>query len=349
VRVAITYNLKKEDPTKPHDYFSEYDKPSTVEAIASALESKGHSVSLLDVDEVDLISHFRSNDTDIVFNIAEGRNSQFRESEIPALLDLIGIPYTGSDAFSLAIALDKAMAKKILLSEGIATPRFQIFARGDEELNPKLNFPLIVKPNREGSSKGIGILSVADNRERLYEIIREVLQRYKQEALVEEFIEGKELTVGIMQNGKITVLPILEIDFSSARKSGEYFYSWRMKEYQGNTELGLTPTFYCPARLDRDTEEKVKDMAIKAHKSLGCRDISRIDMRLNKDNINYVLEINPLPGLDPEASNFTLMAKAAGFRYEDLIEAILLSGIERRDKNSSDPAAVLGTNYRGLN
>lgn len=343
MKVTLTYNLKKEDPLKPCDYFSEYDKFATVAAITSALESKGHTVSLLDVEGVDLITYFRNNLVDIVFNIAEGTDTQFRESEIPTLLDILGIPYTGSNAFSLAVALNKAMTKRILISENIATPKFQIFIRGDEELNPALNFPLIVKPNREGSSKGIGIFSVADNRERLYEVIREVISQYRQEALVEEFIEGKELTVGIIENGKVTALPILEIDFSTAKKSGEYFYSWRMKEYQGDSELGLTPTFYCPARLDKDTEARVKDIAIKAHKSIGCLDISRVDMRLSINNIPYVLEINPLPGLDPEESNFTLMAKAAGIRYEDLIEAILLSAIERQDKISHYVA--LGPEY----
>jgi D-alanine-D-alanine ligase len=331
MKVTLAYNLKKEDLGKPADYFSEYDNIATIRAIVSALESKGHCVSLLDVESQDLFSYFRNNPTDIVFNIAEGAGTQFRESETPAILDILGIPHTGSSALSLAIALDKAMAKKILLSEGLPTPKFQIFTRGDEELDPGLHFPLIVKPNREGSSKGIGNFSVVDTRAGLYQAIKEVIDKYRQEALVEEFIAGKELTVGIMQNGKITVLPILEIDFSSCQRSGEYFYSWRMKEYQGNHELGLTPTFYCPARLDKDTEERVKDASIKAHRAIGCSDLSRVDIRLSNSGTPYILEINPLPGLDPQVSNFTLMAKAAGFRYEDLIESILLSALERQE------------------
>lgn len=354
MRVTLTYNLKKEDPTKPKDYFSEYDRFTTIIAIVSALETKGYSVSLLDTEETDLITYFRTHLTDMVFNIAEGRNSQFRESEIPALLDILEISHTGSDALSSAIALDKAMAKRIFSSEGIATPKFQIFITGDEELNPELTFPLIVKPNREGSSKGIGIFSVTDNKRHLYEVIREIINLYRQEALIEEFIQGKELTVGIMQNGGVTALPILEIDFSTCKKSGEYFYSWRMKEYQGDAELGLTPTFYCPARLDKDTEAKVKDIAIKAHQSIGCLDISRVDIRLSNDNIPYVLEINPLPGLDPEESSFIMMAKAAGFRYEDLIETILLSAIERQMKIShhierNADYVLAGNYYRGEN
>ncbi len=151
------------------------------------------------------------------------------------------------------------------------------------------------------------------------------------QALVEEFIEGKELTVGILENGKTTILPILEIDFSTCKDSGEYFYSWRMKEYQGNRELGLVPTFYCPGRLDKHTEAKVKEIALKTHHAVGCFDISRTDIRLSQDGIPYVLEINPLPGLDPRESNFPIMAYAAGMKYEDLIEAILMSAYKRRE------------------
>jgi D-alanine-D-alanine ligase len=155
---------------------------------------------------------------------------------------------------------------------------------------------------------------------------------YRQEVLVEEFIEGKELTVGILENGKVEILPILEIDFKNCAKSGEFFYSWRMKEYQGNQEMGLIPQFYCPARLDKETEAQVKEVALRTHQAVGCLDISRTDIRLSQDNVPYVLEINPLPGLDPKESNFPMMAYAAGMRYEDLIEAILLSASTRRRK-----------------
>jgi D-alanine-D-alanine ligase len=150
--------------------------------------------------------------------------------------------------------------------------------------------------------------------------------------LVEEFIEGKELTVGILENGLATILPILEIDFSNCKKSGEYFYSWRMKEYQGNEELGLVPNFYCPARLDREIEAKVKEMALRTHRAVGCCDVSRTDIRLTGDNVPYVLEINPLPGLNPRESNFPIMAYAAGMKYEDIIDSILTNAYQRISK-----------------
>jgi D-alanine-D-alanine ligase len=333
MKVALTYNLKKKDPLKPADYFSEYDSEETINSVINALKNKGHSVEAIDVEYPALFSYFKKNRVDMVFNIAEGKHGRFRESEVPAVLDYLNIPYTGSETFSLALALNKALTKKILKAENIPTPNFQLFVKGDEELSADLAFPLIVKPNCEGSAKGINKTNVVNNKDELFKKVRECIDIYRQEALVEEFIEGKELTVGILENGKTRVLPILEIDFSNCKKSGEYFYSWKMKEFQGNTELGLVPEFYCPARLDKDIEEKVKDVALRTHRAVGCLDISRTDIRLDKSNVPYVLEINPLPGLDPKESNFPIMAYAAGMAYDDLIEAILISASERKRLN----------------
>ena len=332
MQIALTYNLKEKDESKPADYFSEFDSEKTVNAISAALRKKGHAVSPVNVSGCDLFSYFRKNPVDMVFNIAEGKCGRFRESEIPAVLDYLGIPYTGSNTFSLALALNKALTKKILAAENVPTPRFQVFLKGNEELNPGLKFPLIVKPNREGSAKGINISNVVHHREALYKKVKEIVEVYYQEALVEEFIEGKELTVGILENGLTTVLPILEIDFSPCAKSGEYFYSWRMKEYQGDEELGLVPTFHCPARLGKEEERCVKEVALKTHQAVGCLDISRTDIRLSSDSVPYVLEINPLPGLNPQESNFPLMAYAAGMQYEDIIDEILMNAYKRRVK-----------------
>ena len=333
MKIALTYNLKKKDETKPADYFSEFDSQDTVSAIIKALKNKGHNVEAIDAEYPHLFSYFRKNRVDLVFNIAEGKCGKFRESEVPAVLDYLNIPYTGSNTFSMALALNKALTKKLLKADNIPTPRFQVFVKGNEKLDPDLKFPLIVKPNREGSAKGIDASNVVNSKEALFDKVGEIINIYKQEVIAEEFIDGKELTVGILENGKTTILPILEIDFSECKKSGEYFYSWRMKEYQGNTDLGLIPTFHCPARLDKNTEASVKEVALRTHKAVGCFDISRTDIRLSSDNIPYVLEINPLPGLNPSESNFPIMAYAAGMKYEDLIEAILISALERSRLN----------------
>jgi len=333
MKVALTYNLKKKDANKPADYFSECDSVQTINAIMGALEKRGHIVEAVDMGRPDLVSFLGKSQVDMVFNIAEGERGKARESQMPAILDYLDIPYTGSKAFSLALAMNKTTTKKILKAENIPTPDFQLFSKGDEELNAELNFPLIVKPNCEGSAKGINKSNVVRNKKELYAKVREIIDLYRQEALVEEFIEGRELTVGILENGKVEILPVLEIDFSDCKESGEYFYSWRMKEFQGNREMGLVPTFHCPARLDKETEDRVKEVALKTHRAVGCLDISRTDIRLDRENVPYVLEINPLPGLDPKESNFPLMAYAAGMNYEDLIEAILLSAHERERLN----------------
>jgi len=326
----LAYNLKEKDDSKPPDYFSEFDSTETINAIITALSKMGHRVATVDVGKTDIFDFFRRRHIDVVFNIAEGHSGRFRESQIPAVLDYLGIPYTGSNTFSLALALNKAFTKKILLAENIPTPRFQLFSGGSEVREVNLNFPLIVKPNCEGSAKGIDRSCVVYDEKALCQKVEELSLRYRQEVLVEEFIEGRELTVGILENGVTTVLPILEIDFSTCAKSGEFFYSWRVKEYQGNAELGLVPIFHCPAPLDRDTEELVKSVALRTHRAIGCFDISRVDIRLSKDNLPYVLEINPLPGLNPRESNFPIMAYAAGLKYEDIIDSILMNAIKRR-------------------
>lgn len=328
MKIALSCSVKKKDPDKPPDYFSEFDSEETIRSIALTLESLGHEVILVEANNrQSLISFFQNNVVDIVFNIAEGLSWRFRESEVPALLDFLSIPYTGSNSFVLAVALDKAMAKRVFRCENIPTPNFQVFNSCDIKLNPNLKFPLIVKPNYEGSGKGISSSSVVYDEEALYLQINKTISFYKQAVLVEEFIEGRELTVGILANGKTTALPILEIDFSDCRESGEYFYSWKMKEFQG--DKGFVPKFFCPAPLPREIENKVKEVALMAHKALGCLDISRTDIRLSADGIPYVLEVNPLPGLDPKESNFPLIARAAGIEYKDLIKTILDSALNR--------------------
>jgi D-alanine-D-alanine ligase len=263
---------------------------------------------------------FLSHEVDLVFNIAEGMHGEYRESQVPAVLELLGIPFTGSNSITLALAIDKAKTKQILASEGIPTPAWQLFATPRARLQPRLRFPLIVKPNREGSSKGIWRESVVDDEPSLQRQVACVYERYRQEVLVEEFIQGVELTAGVLGEEP---LPVLEIDFSPCRGSQEFFYSWRMKEFQGNNAMGLAPTLHCPARLDQAASGRVRDIALRAHRLLGCADVSRTDLRLGADGVPYVLEINPLPGLSPLDSSFPAMTTAAGFSYPSLIRRIV--------------------------
>ena len=275
---------------------------------------------------------FLTHTVDLVFNIAEGVQGEHRESQVPAILESLGVPCTGSNSITLALALDKAKAKQIFASEGIPTPAWQLFPTPYTPLNPQLEFPLIVKPNREGSSKGIWRESVVGDEPSLRRQVTHIYERYRQGVLVEEFIEGKELTVGVIGE---EALPVLEIDFTSCKTSGEFFYSWRMKEFQGNATLGLAPALHCPARLDPDTTAQIQAMALQAHRALGCVDFSRTDIRLRTDGLPFVLELNPLPGLSPLESNFPVMTTAAGLSHDALIQRIVELAMARYSHKTS--------------
>lgn len=301
------------------DADSEFDSPITIETILSALTGAGHAVHCVEANE-DLPRWFLNHHVDLVFNIAEGLRGSHRESQVPAILESLHVPCTGSNSITLALALDKAKTKQILASEGITTPPWQLFPTPATALNSRLGFPLIVKPNREGSSKGIWKESVVGDIASLRRQVARIYEQYRQEVLVEEFIDGTELTVGILGSDP---LPVLEVDFTPCRTSGEYFYSWRMKEYQGDAAQGLAPIVHCPARLDTATAARVQAIALRAHRALGCGDLSRTDMRLRPDGAVFVLEVNPLPGLNPLDSNFPLMTKTAGLSHDALIRRIV--------------------------
>lgn len=334
-KVALVHNLKKSKAKgTPCDHFSEFDSQETVESIAEALRLGGHEVSLVEADEK-LLDWLRLNRTDIVFNIAEGISGVSRESQVPAILDFLGIPYTGSGVLNLALSMDKAMAKQIFMQNGIPTPKFQLFKSEKEALQGDLYFPLIVKPNCEGSAKGIHASSLVKDCSGVYEEVARIRRLYRQNVLVEEFIDGKEITVGILGNRQHMILPLLEIDFANCKKNGESFYSWEVKEYQGIDPRYPDPEFFCPARISRVQEEAVKKVALAAHQALGCLDLSRVDMRLSNDSIPYVLEVNPLPGLDPEESNLTRMAEVCGLSYPELINGILESALQRHHLKKS--------------
>lgn len=328
-KVALIYNLKKtKDKTLPQDYCSEFDSQETINTIAQAITDGGHDVYPVEA-AVHLLDWLRCNKIDIAFNAAEGIHGQSRESQVPAILDFLGIPYTGSGVLACALSLDKTMAKRIFMQNGLPTPKFQLFKKENEKLKQNLLFPLIVKPNCEGSAKGIHASSVVHSYSQLYKEISGVRQLYRQDVLVEEFIEGREITVGILGNEDIRSLPLLEIDFSNCKTQGEYFYSWEVKEYQGIDPAYPDPEFFCPARLTAEEENAVRKVAQEAHQALGCFDLSRVDIRLSPESIPYLLEVNPLPGLDPQESNLTKMLKACNLSYSELINEIIETALKR--------------------
>jgi D-alanine-D-alanine ligase len=326
LRIGFTFNMKRVESKHGNDAEAEYDPPETIEAIRAALESLGHDIILLEANS-ELPGRLMEKSVDLVFNIADGLGGRNREAAVPALCELCGIPYTGSDSATLALALDKALTKRILRQQGILTPAFQVMTSGREKLSPGLRFPLIVKPNAEGSSKGIAAKGVVDDEAALRQAVRDLIERYRQPALVEEYIPGREFTVGLLGDRRPRVLPPMEIIFKD-KANLRPVYDYEIKqEWEKHVE------YQCPARLSPAELRAVEKAARETFVSLDCRDVARVDLRMNPKGEVYVLEVNPLPGLTPDYSDLVLIAKAAGIEYRTLIAEILAGGLRRlRDK-----------------
>ena len=326
IRVGFTYNVKRSDKG---DDEAEWDPPETIIAIANALARQGHIVVHLEATP-DLPRVLAEADVDLIFNIAEGVEGRNREAQVPALCELLGIPYTGSDSATLAIALDKALGKKVLLQHDILTPKFQVWESARERLSPEMQFPMIVKPNAEGSSKGIGSSSVVDDEDELRAAVKVCLERYRQPVLVEEYIAGREFTVGLLGDKRPRVLPPMEIKFkkNNPRQCYDYLVKQEWEEH----------VYYeCPAKLTEAEQKAMEKIARATFWALDCRDVARVDMRMDAEGRIYVLEVNPLPGLTPGYSDLVLIAQAAGMEYDQLIAEIMAGGLRRmRDKRREE-------------
>jgi len=247
-------------------------------------------------------------EVDLVFNVAEGIRGRNREAQIPSLCELLGIPCTGSDAATLSICLDKSLTKRILQSHEVRTPAFQVLATGHEKLRA-FRFPVIVKPNAEGTSKGITPASVVDDADGVRRRARELIERYGQPAIVEEYVEGREFTVGLLGD---RVLPPMEVIFLKQHRRPVYDYDCKQECHQH-------VRYECPAKLTPDELRAMEALCRDAFVSLGCRDVARIDLRMAKDGSLHVIEVNPLPGLTPDYSDLCLIANAIGLEYRLLI------------------------------
>jgi D-alanine-D-alanine ligase len=323
LRIGFTFNVKRVDSKSGNDTEAEYDAPETIEAIREALESYGHQVLPFEAT-AELPRQLMQQPVDLVFNIAEGVAGRNREAAVPALCELMGIPYTGSDAATLSIALDKALSKRVLMQHGILTAEFQVMETGRERLSTKLKFPLIVKPNQEGSSKGVSAsASVVDDEEGLRAIVRELIERYRQPALIEAYIPGREFTVGLLGDRRPRVLPPMEILFKD-KTNERPVYDFQIKQ-----EWEKHVQYECPAKLTPAELKAIERVCRETFAALDCRDVARVDLRLTPKGEFYVIEVNPLPGLTPGYSDLCLIAKAAGIEYRTLIGDILEGGLKR--------------------
>jgi D-alanine-D-alanine ligase len=320
-RIGLTFNLKRLDAAED-DAEAEFDSPKTIAGLRAALEELGHDVVELEALP-DLPERLAAARVDLVFNIAEGSGGRNRESLVPALCELRGIPHTGSDAATLAMSLDKAVAKRLLRDAGVATPGFVLMRMGDEELPRDLRFPLIAKPNTEGTSKGLDAESVVEDEQALRALVRRLVERYRQPAIVEEYVAGREVTVGLLGWPEPRMLAPMEVVLLEAG------VKHRVYHYRLKLDFSEHARFECPARLAAGELSRIEAAARAAFEALGCLDVARIDFRLGADGVPQVIEVNPLPGLSQGFSDLCLIAEGSGLGYRDLIAGILEGAVDR--------------------
>ena len=325
LKVGITYNLKQEfsrRENQPIDFLEEFDSEETIDAIRKVLENEGHEVIKLGGD-TGLIDRLRKTSIDIVFNIAEGLQGRNREAHIPALLEFLNIPYTGSDPLTLSLTLDKAMAKRVIMSQNIPTPQFKKVERMEDLDGLDLRYPLFVKLCYEGSSKGVRLDSKVLDPQSLEEKTRGLLKTYGSPLLVEEFVKGPEFTVGILGNEDPFVLGVMQIEIKG-RPPEESIYSLEIKrEWEEKVQ------YHCPPSIDQNLLKKIEEVALRSYRALECRDVSRVDIRVGEDNTPYFLEINPLPGLSPVYGDLVIMARSMGWDYARLVKTIFHQALKR--------------------
>ncbi|MCF6460706.1 D-alanine--D-alanine ligase family protein [Clostridium sp. Cult3] len=297
-------------------------KRNTIKGIKRVLSERFDCIDMVFDDNT--VGKLKKEKIDLVFNLCNGIRGDARLSQLPAVLEYAGIPYTGSSPLGHGLAYNKIYSCRIFKESGVPTPNF-IYVYDIKEIeNVNINYPVLVKPKDEGSSRGIHENSLVFNKEELIQRIQKDLEIYNPPMMINEFIEGREFTVGVLgNNDNIDVLPILEVDFSNLPDHLNNIYSFEVKVHYGDKTL-----FHVPARLKEETKKKIENTAVKAYKALEMRDYARVDIRL-KDGIPYVLEINSLPGLMKGHSDITKMAEAAGIGYKGLIMKIVKNAIDR--------------------
>jgi len=335
MKIGITFDLKGAPPPTgaPDDLYEEFDDQATITAIADALRALGHQPVELGNGRA-MIEKLLADPPDFVFNFAEGRGvGRSREARVPGVLETLGIAYTGSDPATLGLCLDKDWTRRMVESVGVHAPRAMTIAFGKElpeDLShltevieeAGLELPLLAKPTCEGSSKGIRSKCFITKVEDFAPAIVELWQAYRQPVLVEEFIDGDEITVGLIGNDPVEILGIMRI--VPRDTSTPFIYSLEVKRDWKNRV-----DYQCPAQLSAEEEQAIREAAIDAFDILGCRDVARIDFRLH-EGVAYFIEANPLPGLNPLSSDLVLLADKVGVSHAQLIGRILQAAMDRQ-------------------
>jgi len=328
MKIGITYNIRENvlpEGELDSEQVEEFESPQTINAICSVFESYGLETARLGGD-TSIIKKIKTEKPGFVFNIAEGYWGRSREAHIPAILELMNMPYSGSDPLTLALTLDKVTAKKILRQLGILTPNFAVIRKWSELINIEetLNYPLVVKPAWEGSSKGIYNTSKSADRNELRKSVKKLFERYpNQPLLIEEFVAGREFTIAVTGNNYPKILGLMEIRMKDGDKAG-FIYSLEAKRnWAEKIEYIIQPN------IEKKVQHTLSQNAILAFREFGCRDIARLDFRVSHENQVYLLDINPLPGLTPGYSDLVIMSEKSGITYNRLLMSILSSALSR--------------------
>ena len=329
MRIGLTYNLKTDvevaDQTKNQveDVFEEFDTPETIEALCDVIVNLGHQVKKLGFGRL-AIKQLLEQPVDLVLNLAEGYSGRSREAQMPALLEMLNIPYSGPDPLTAALTLDKVIAKKLAVLCGTLTPAYYLCIPGQNFNVEVVNFPAILKLCYEGSSKGIRAASRVDDVRQLEGQIHWLRQNYPlQPILIEEFIRGREFTVGVIGNDLPQILGVMEIR-SRTNQGKDFIYCLDNKRnYRETIE------YVCPPQVSNSCLDSIKRIVLKLYRVFGCRDIARFDFRLDQQGNLYFLEVNPLPGLNPVSGDIVIMASHLGIGYSELVKRIIDCAVER--------------------
>lgn len=326
MRIGIAFDLKSDQTARaggPDDLLEEYDSEETVEALASALRERGREVVLLGGGR-GFVERLLANPPDLVFTIAEGSGSRSREAHVPAVCEMLRVPCTHSDPLTLAVTLDKAAAKKLVAADGVATPRFAVVEDEDAAARLQFELPAIVKPNQEGSSMGVRVTSRVRALDELRRETLRVVRDYGEPALIEEFVSGTEMTIGILGTGSdARVIGAMEIAPRLAR-ADEFVYSLEVKrDWERQVE------YHVPPRVPTAVLKAAEACALAAYRSLGCRDVARVDVRLDAAGTPKFLEANPLPGMNPRTGDLCILSRRSGLEYVDLVDRIVTSALAR--------------------
>jgi len=345
IKVAVLANLKVNAPKfegMSEDQWDDLDSEKTLNVMLDAIRSAGHECEFLEGD-LTLMESLPKYKPDICFNICEGHFGDSREAQVPALLEMLRIPYTGSKVLTLALALDKPMTKRILHWHSLPTPAFQEFDRADSPLDEDLKYPLFVKPSREGTSMGVSAKSIVKNENELREQVSYIINKYRQPALVETYVEGREITVGMVGNLIGPVARRMPVNPSAPRiQAGLYFlppmevnlkpFETTDTVYSNRLKVALAEEldYLAPAPIDDDTIDELNWLAAAVFRVMGALDVARVDFRMDMhDNEKpYILEINPLPGLS-SISDLVIEARADDIDQGSLINMILEAGMKR--------------------